>query len=335
MRHRFLSSCRRSRIASSRSGDSSIDSAVRRTSATTSSTSLSAACNRSTISSYGAPPVERAERAGQRIACATVVGERRHGLLARLAEADRIAEQRLLGVEPSVLVGVDDVGPVEFVELVAQQVDLPRPHALVAAERGQFGVDLGEPGARGTQRFEVDPAEPVECGPLRRGRQQALVGVLAVEVDQARRRLGERRDRREPAVHVGARPPVAGDDPAEHQLVAGGGDEPTVDARFVGPVAHHGRVGPPADEQFDRLDEHRLARPGLAGHHGQPVAEDQLEPLDHAEVLDVQLSQHSTAKHSTPKRGRERPRLHGSSMTRGCHSLDRSVRPNLAFRIWW
>ena len=251
-------------------------------------------------------PAECAERAGQRITCATVVGEHGHGLLPRLAESDRIAEQRLLGVEPRVFVGVGDVGPVELVELVAQQVDLPRPHALVAAQRGEFGVDLGESGARGTQRFEVDPSEPVECGPLRRGRQQALVCVLAVEVDQARRHLGQRRDRREPAVHVGARPPVAGDHPAEHQLVTGRGDEPTVDARFVGAVTHHGRVGSSADEQFDRLDEHRLAGPGLAGHHGQPVAEDQLEPLDHAEVLDVQLSQHSTAKHSTPKRGSER-----------------------------
>ncbi len=63
-------------------------------------------------------------------------------------------------------------------------------------------------------------------------------------------------------------------------------------ARFVGAVAHHGGVGSPTDEQFDRLDEHGLARPRLAGDHRQPVAEDHLDPFDHAEVLDVQLSQH-------------------------------------------
>ena len=122
--------------------------------------------------------------------------QRGDGLLsARLAVSDGIAEQRLLGVEPRVLVGIGDIGPVELVELVAQQVDLPRPHPLVAAERGQLGVDLGEARPRRTQRFEVDVAEPVECGALGGGRQQALVGVLTVEVDEPGGRVGQRRHR--------------------------------------------------------------------------------------------------------------------------------------------
>ena len=224
--------------------------------------------------------------------------ERSRRLFSRFPEADGVAEQRLLGVETRILVGVDDVGPVELVELITEQVDLAGAHALVAPECGQFGVDLGQSGPRRAQRFEVDTTEPVEGGPLRRRRQQALVGMLAVEVDQTAGRLGERRHRRQAPVHVGARAPVARDHPAEHQLPTVGGDEPTVDSRLVGAVAHHRRVASTADEEFDGFDEHRLARPGLAGDHRQAVAEDHLDTLDDAEVLDVQFGQHPTIQHS-------------------------------------
>ena len=86
--------------------------------------------------------------------------------------------------------------------MVSEQVDLPCPHTFVAAERGEFGVDLGEPGPRRTERLEVDLTESVERGPLGRRGQQALVGVLTVEVDQAVGRLGERRHRGEATVQV-------------------------------------------------------------------------------------------------------------------------------------
>jgi hypothetical protein len=76
-------------------------------------------------------------------------------------------------------------------------------------------------------------------------------------------------------------------------------------------VAHHRGVGPTTDEQLDRLDQHRLAGPGLTGDRRQSGAERQLDTLDHAEVLDVQFGQHGAIP-----------------------DAQRSARPNLAFRIW-
>ena len=112
------------------------------------------------------------------------------------------------------------------------------------------------------------------------------------------------RDGRRASVDIRPRAPVGRDDTRQHDLFGAVGaidQEPAVDAGLGGPGAHDGRVGTSADEQFDRLDQHRLAGAGLAGERGEAGAEAQHGALDHAQVLDVQLGQHDAG---IPDRGR-------------------------------
>ena len=81
-------------------------------------------------------------------------------------------------------VGIVEGGGVELGELEARQVELTGPRPLVAPKCRQLGVELGDPRPRRPQPGEIDTAEGVERRPLARRRQQALVGVLAVEVDE-------------------------------------------------------------------------------------------------------------------------------------------------------
>ena len=110
-----------------------------------------------------------------------------------------------------VLAGVGDRRRVEFVDLEPQQVDLSGAGLLVAAQRRQLGVDLGDPGAGGAQRCQVDRPERVQRGALGDPAEQALMGVLAVQVDHAVGELGQRRHGRRAPVDVRPRPPVGGD----------------------------------------------------------------------------------------------------------------------------
>ncbi len=105
------------------------------------------------------PPVEVAEGDTEPVAGAAVVDQCGEGGDGSLAVGDGIGEYRLLAVEQLVLVGVADARGVELGDLEAEQVDLPRPGPLVAAERGEFGIDLGDRAASGAQRSQVDPAE--------------------------------------------------------------------------------------------------------------------------------------------------------------------------------
>src|SRR4051794_30534039 len=131
--------------------------------------------------------------------------------------------------------------------------------------------------------------------------------VLAVQVDEPAPPLRQRRRRCEPAVDVRPRAPDRRHDPREDDLVVVE-DEATLDDRLVGTGPHQRRVGLAADEQVERLHEHRLARAGLARERGHAVADEQAQVGDDAEVLDDELDQH-----------------------RGY----RSDSPNLAFRMRW
>ena len=205
--------------------------------------------------------------------------------------------------------GSSSTGGVELVDLVAQQVDLARPGALVATERGELGVDLGDPGTRRAQRLEVDAAERSSAARWVAGGEQALVGVLPCR-STSRRQLGERGDRGEAAVDVGARPAVGRDTRASTSS-SSPIDEAALDPRLGRAGAHHRRVGPPADEQLDRLDEHRLAGAGLARERRSGPAPST-----------------RSSRSMTP-----RSSMCSSVSTRA--RRQRSVRPNLAFRIWW
>ena len=81
------------------------------------------------------------------------------------------------------------------------------------------------------QRAEVDAAEPIERVALHGRAEQRLVVVLAVQVDQRPAQLGQRAGGGQPAVDVGARATVGGDDPAQDDLVAVD-DEAALDHRL-------------------------------------------------------------------------------------------------------
>ena len=112
------------------------------------------------------------------------------------------------------------------------------------------------------------PDEAVEQRALLGRREQRLVRVLTVQIDEPAAALGELGDRREPAVDVAARASDGGDDAREHDLVVAV-LEPAFDARFVRALAHELRIGAPAAEEVERVDDQRLARAGLAGDHGR------------------------------------------------------------------
>ena len=177
---------------------------------------------------------------------------------------DGVGEHVLRLLQPSLLGDVVELCGGELVDLEAEQVDLPRPLAGRPTERGQLGLDHRPPPPRGPQRSGVDLAERVERGALRRSGEQALVVVLAVQVDEPGGGLGERADGARPTVDVGPGTTVRRDDTRQHELGVAT-DEAPVDARLGRTGTHDRGVGPPAQEQLQRLDEHRLAGARLAG----------------------------------------------------------------------
>ena len=114
----------------------------------------------------------------------------------RVAVRFRVGEDLLLGCECRFFVGVVDGGGGDLVQLVAQQVDLPRARSVVAAERGQLGFDatprlvrVGERGARAA--LAGSPAKRSSIARCSDGCEQRLVGVLTVQVDEVAAALAE------------------------------------------------------------------------------------------------------------------------------------------------
>ena len=71
--------------------------------------------------------------------------------------------------------------------------------------------------------------------------------------------------------------PFDRDHPRQDQLVVAD-DEAALHPRLVRAGAHDRRIGTATDEQADRLDQHRLAGPGLARQHGESLVEHEVEP---------------------------------------------------------
>ncbi len=130
------------------------------------------------------PPVDRVVRGDQR-------GPVLFGAL----------ERGFLAFEGGFLVRVREPRALDLVDLVAEQRELADAGALVPAELFQRAVDGPELLTRAdwysAQRFERrGPGERVQHRALHRGCQQALVRVLAVQVDEAGPELGQLGDRR-------------------------------------------------------------------------------------------------------------------------------------------
>ena len=59
--------------------------------------------------------------------------------------------------------------------------------------------------------------------------------------------------------------------------------------------AHQRAVGAVAQHEAERIEQDRLARPGLAGEHTQPAPEGEVERLDQHDVADGKPGQHALA----------------------------------------
>ena len=138
---------------------------------------------------------------------------------------------------------------------------------------------------------EVEPAEQVERLTLGSRREQRLMTVLAMEVDERLPEFGQLGGRHRTAVDVGTGTPGRRNNPAEHDLSLAD-HESAVDARLRRAGTNQHRIGPPAQQQRDGLDDEGLAGTGLAGHCGHPVAQQQGDVLDDAQVAHHQLGQH-------------------------------------------
>ena len=127
------------------------------------------------------------------------------------------------------------------------------------------------------------PAEPVEQVALPALVEQALLVVLAVDLDERPDLVGQARggDRLvvEPRRGAAARGHLADGDQRLRQPV-----EERLDAGALGAVADERRVGPRADGQPERVDQQALPGAGLAGDDVEARLEREPQALDDREV---------------------------------------------------
>ena len=304
LRRSSWSSWRRAPTSAWRSGSSSMASPRRRTSAARSASSAATPCSRVDGVGERRATVEGGEGDGHRVGGAPVARERLHARPRR----PRGGRRRRPGPPPR-RAGArprrrrSRPAAAELVDLEAQQVDLPGPLALVAAEGGQALLDAGELLAGGAERLEVDAAEAVEGPALHRGREQRLVVVLAVEVDERRRRA---RPARRAWRGGRRRRPASGPTRARPGAARPRRRRPRTDPR-PRPRRHRGAPWPgsarPPTSSSMAVDDEGLAGAGLAGHRGHAGAEHQRQLGDDAEVGDAQLGQHRSSPVRQPELG--------------------------------
>ena len=193
----------------------------------------------------------------------------------------RVREPVVFLPQRRLFVGVSYGRRVEFLHLVAEEVDLSRPGSAIAAELVHPRVDRGHLGARPRQGLDVDRAERIERGALDLRAKKRLMGVLPVQVDDLVAHTGEGRDRSHPAVHVGSRSAAARGDDSRHHRLAVALLEATVDDRLAGAGPDEHRIGATANQQVDGFDNECLAGSGLAGEYGHARPQHQREVGDH------------------------------------------------------
>ena len=199
---------------------------------------------------------------------------------------------------------------VELADLEPQQVLALRPVAL----GGACAVDVvsGRPELR-TQAPDplaqvIGVGEAVEQLELTCRREQALMLVLTMDLDEVVSQPFEQPDRHRGV--IGERPvaPGAAQLPTEDELPVVEPETGLVEQRRHGVAGldlenrlHGGRLGIGPDDvplgsgttdEEDRIDEHRLARTCLAGQHVEPRRERDFDGLDDGEVADAQLPEH-------------------------------------------
>ena len=159
-------------------------------------------------------------------------------------------------------------------------------------------------------RERRESAERVDEVALRGGFAERLVRVLAVDRDEPRAELGELRERGGTAVDPRAAPALRVEHAPQQQLVAVAAElvlgEPRAHGRRVGDVelrrelravaarAQLAQFEAVAQQQAERVEQDRLAGARLAGQHGEPAGELDVESRDDDEIADRERTQHGT-----------------------------------------
>ena len=156
----------------------------------------------------------------------------------------------------------------------------------------------------------VKPAEGVQRLQLRSRRQQRLLFVLPVHIDQRAAQFFQKMNRAEVAVQIGPIASRARDDPPNENIpvagarkafalkemengMIGGQMKGCFEIGFIGLGTDLIDGGAASDQERDRIDEERFAGPGFTGEHDETGAERDSQLLDDAEIRDAQLGQHA------------------------------------------
>ena len=139
--------------------------------------------------------------------------------------------------------------------------------------------------------------------------------VLAVEGDERLGELAQIGHRRGAAVDERARAALRADAPREDDLLRVLRQalaqlaaqrvrqlEHALDVRLLGAGPDDAGPRPAAEQQIERVGQHRLARAGLPRQDVEPRREAQLGLLDQQEVLDAELVEHARWSTSAPRR---------------------------------
>jgi hypothetical protein len=280
-------------------------------------------------------PIDLARGPGQAVegAALAVAAEQRRGRAAG-AHAQLLGRRQPgpLGDQALVLAGLDPRG-VELVLLEPDEVGALGALAIVTAERGDLRVDRGQvvPGRRHLGHHRGLVGEGVEDRAVARRIDQPLVLMLAGQIDEPRAELGQPAGGRQRAVDVRPALAAAQDDPADHDLgaiaaaiIVGRQRQPSLGQDRAHPAAQVGRdlddgldrglggAGPrdvrrsaAAAQEVDRLDDERLAGPGLAGQDREARAELDRDVRQNGEVGDAEVAQHGLTLPRPPDTAQE------------------------------
>ena len=198
----------------------------------------------------------------------------------------------------------------ELGEVVAQQI-------LLLAARGEESCRFRLarprlapvlPGLRERRRARRMLGEGVEDHAMVGGIEEPALLELALDLDEAVAELAQQSHARRLVVDKGAAAPVGREQPAQDDRLAVAVTPGLAQDRMGGVVApdrelgrhrrllragpHQAGLCPPAERQAERVQQDRLAGPGLAGQHAEPRAKGESEPIDQHDIADGQAEQH-------------------------------------------
>ena len=159
-------------------------------------------------------------------------------------------------------------------------------------------------------RARVGARIGIEQRAVPRRRKQAAVVMLAMNLHQLYADLAQQRRRTGLVVEKCAAAAVGFQRPADQQRLARldrnviVGEQPCERRarhgrckacgylRLVGALPYERGVGAHPEREAERIEQDRLARPGLARQHAKPILEIEIEPLDQHDIGDGERGQH-------------------------------------------